>query len=94
MDYPYNPNNSMCSTAGIISSDGRHFAFMPHPERSFLKLKIIKTTNQSMSQERLNHYMILGTYKEQMDNIDLKKLAKEFVIRKPKRENIFQIPKL
>ena len=47
-----------------------------------------------MSQERLNHYMILGTYKEQLDNIDLKKLAKGFVLRKPKHENIFQIPKL
>ena len=64
-------------------------------ERSFSKLKLIKTTNRaSMSQERLNHYMILGTYKEQLDNIDLKKLAKEFVLRKPRRENIFQIPKL
>ena len=29
-----------------------------------------------------------------LDNIDLKKLAKEFVLRKPRRENIFQIPKL
>ena len=57
----------------------------------FQKLKLIKTT---MTQERLNHYMILGTYKEQLDNIDLKKLAKEFVLRKPRRENIFQIPKL
>ena len=64
-------------------------------ERSFSKLKLIKTTNcASMSQERLNHYMILGTYKEQLDNIDLKKHAKEFVLRKPRRENIFQIPKL
>jgi len=64
-------------------------------ERSFSKLKLIKTTNRaSMSQERLNHYMILGTYKEQLDNMDLKKLAKEFVLRKPRRENIFQIPKL
>ena len=45
-----------------------------------------------MTQERLNHYMILGTYKEQLDNIDLKKLAKEFVLRKPRRENILQIP--
>ena len=38
--------------------------------------------------------LFLGTYKEQLDNIYHKKLAKGFVLRKPRRENIFQIPKL
>ena len=37
MKYPYNPNNSMCSSVGISSISGRHLALMPHPERSIMK---------------------------------------------------------
>jgi len=37
MDYPANPNGSVHGIAGLCSVDGRHFAMMPHPERSFLK---------------------------------------------------------
>ncbi|MDO9154422.1 MAG: phosphoribosylformylglycinamidine synthase [Paludibacter sp.] len=33
-DYPANPNGSDYGTAGICSSDGRHLAMMPHPERA------------------------------------------------------------
>jgi phosphoribosylformylglycinamidine synthase I len=32
-DYPYNPNGSVDSIAGICDSSGRIFALMPHPER-------------------------------------------------------------
>lgn len=32
-DYPYNPNGSADSIAGICDSSGRIFALMPHPER-------------------------------------------------------------
>jgi len=35
--YPFNPNGSSQGIAGFCSEDGRHFALMPHPERSFLK---------------------------------------------------------
>ena len=35
MLYPYNPNGSINSCAGICSDNGRHLALMPHPERSF-----------------------------------------------------------
>ncbi len=35
--YPYNPNGSISGIAGLCSSDGRHLAIMPHPERTFLK---------------------------------------------------------
>lgn len=31
--YPMNPNGSVEGIAGICSSDGRHLALMPHPER-------------------------------------------------------------
>lgn len=33
-DYPANPNGSPDGIAGMVSSDGRHLAMMPHPERS------------------------------------------------------------
>lgn len=32
--YPANPNGSDYATAGICSTDGRHLAMMPHPERA------------------------------------------------------------
>ena len=34
--YPLNPNGSPHGIAALTSSDGRHLAIMPHPERSFL----------------------------------------------------------
>ncbi len=37
MRYPFNPNGSLQGIAGLCSSDGRHLAIMPHPERTFLK---------------------------------------------------------
>ena len=63
-------------------------------ERSFSKLKLLKThLGSSMSQALLNHYMIFSAYKEHVDTLDLPALAKEFVLRYPKCENIFEIPK-
>jgi phosphoribosylformylglycinamidine synthase len=35
--YPFNPNGSPHGIAGLCTSDGRHLAVMPHPERSFTK---------------------------------------------------------
>ena len=35
-EYPYNPNGSVSGIAALCSSDGRHLAMMPHPERAFL----------------------------------------------------------
>lgn len=32
--YPYNPNGSIASVAGICNSSGRIFGLMPHPERN------------------------------------------------------------
>ena len=31
--YPANPNGSPEGIAGVCSTDGRHLAMMPHPER-------------------------------------------------------------
>jgi phosphoribosylformylglycinamidine synthase len=33
-EYPANPNGSDYAVAGICSTDGRHLAMMPHPERA------------------------------------------------------------
>lgn len=38
--YPYNPNGSMSSIAGLSNLDGRINIMMPHPERSFLKAQL------------------------------------------------------
>jgi phosphoribosylformylglycinamidine synthase len=35
--YPFNPNGSRMGIAALCSRDGRHFAIMPHPERTALK---------------------------------------------------------
>ena len=37
MKYPFNPNGSANGIAALCSTDGRHLAIMPHPERTFLK---------------------------------------------------------
>ena len=34
--YPFNPNSSPCGFTALCSTDGRHLAMMPHPERAFL----------------------------------------------------------
>jgi len=35
--YPFNPNGSPFGMTALCTSDGRHLAMMPHPERAFLK---------------------------------------------------------
>jgi len=35
--YPFNPNGSPEGITALCSSNGRHLAMMPHPERAFLK---------------------------------------------------------
>ncbi|KAI9907917.1 hypothetical protein PsorP6_004295 [Peronosclerospora sorghi] len=35
--YPFNPNRSSHGIAVLVSTDGSHLCFMPHPERCFLK---------------------------------------------------------
>ena len=36
ISYPFNPNGSRGGMAGVLSTNGRHLAMMPHPERSVL----------------------------------------------------------
>ena len=53
-------------------------------------LKRIKDyLRNSMTQERLNHCMLLHMHREKTDNLDLIEIAKEFVSRCERRKNFF-----
>ena len=59
------------------------------PERSFSKMKLTKTYLRStMTQPRLNHFMILSIYPEYVDKLDSKSILEEFIRRKG-REKLF-----
>ena len=62
-------------------------------ERSFSQMKIIKSRFRCrMKSKRLNHYMLMGHYKEMTDRLDLEKLAVEFIKRNEKRQKILGKP--
>jgi hypothetical protein len=44
-----------------------------------------------MDQERLNHVMVLHTYKERVDHIDVEKLLKDFIGRNDMRKRKFSV---
>ena len=60
------------------------------PERSFSKMKLSTKTylRSTMTQPRLNHFMILGIYPEKVDQLDSKSILEEF-IRCKGREKLF-----
>ena len=61
-------------------------------ERSFSALRRVKTYLRStMSQERLNHLMMLNVHKEQLDSLDLKKVANEFCAVRNYRAHVFGV---
>ena len=62
-------------------------------ERNFSKMGLIKTPICStMSHARLNHCVIFSTHKEKVDELNLKKLATDFVLNVPKLKNFFAVP--
>jgi histone deacetylase complex regulatory component SIN3 len=62
-------------------------------ERSFSTLRRIKSyLRATMLQERLNHLLILNTYKERIDDIDAMKLLRCFVQRNEMRQRVFAVP--
>ena len=62
-------------------------------EQKFSKMGLIKTPICStMSHERLNHCMIFSNHKEEVDKLNLKKLATDFVLNVPKCKNFFAVP--
>ena len=62
-------------------------------ERTFSLMKIVKIYFRStMKQERLNHLMILYAYKERLDDLDLNKIANEFISKNDSRRVTFGKP--
>ena len=59
-------------------------------ERNFSKMKLIKTYLRStMSQKRLNHFMIFAVYPELVDELNFKDIGEEFVAKRSGRETVF-----
>ena len=59
-------------------------------ERSFSALKRIKTyLRNSMTQQRLNHCVILHVHQEKTDNLNLIEVAQEFVEKNDRRKGFF-----
>ena len=59
-------------------------------KKSFSLLKLINSyLRLTMKQRRLNHLMILRTYKNQLDQLDLTKIVPDFINKNDTRKNIF-----
>ena len=59
-------------------------------ERSFSALRRVKTWLRStMTQQRLNHVMILHIHKDMIDKLDLKRVAQDFTDKNERRKNVF-----
>ena len=59
-------------------------------ERTFSALRRVKTyLRATMTQERLNHLMILNTHREATDKMDISEVADEFVSARDGRGLIF-----
>ena len=55
-------------------------------ERSFSQLRRLKSyLRSSMSQRRINHCLILNSYQEELDLLDVNQLVKQFVLAKDTR---------
>lgn len=59
-------------------------------ERSFSALKRVKTyLRNSMTQQRLNHAMLMHIHHQKTDELNLSKIAQEFIERNERRRNFF-----
>jgi hypothetical protein len=64
-------------------------------ERSFSSLRRLKTyLRNTMTSERLNHMMLLHVHKHLTDQLDLRRIAAEFVSRNERRQRCFGTIKL
>ena len=60
------------------------------PERSFSALRRVKTYLRStMSQERLNHLMVLHIHQDEVDKLDLRAIGNEFIGEMELRKRMF-----
>ena len=62
-------------------------------ERSFSVLRRVKNYLRStMTESRLNNVMLLHTHKDITDDLDIIKIAKEFISANSRRLNYFALP--
>ena len=60
-------------------------------ERSFSRMKNVKTRLRTrMKAKRLNHFMIMGIYKDKVDKLDLEKIAEKFIKRNENQQKVFR----
>jgi hypothetical protein len=59
-------------------------------ERTFSMLRRIKLwTRSTMKQERLNHLALLHEHQDLLEQVDLRKIAEDFVSKNPERRRVF-----
>ena len=59
-------------------------------QRSFSLLRLVKSyLSATTGQGRLNHLMILSAYKENVDELNLKDVAREFIHKNDTRISLF-----
>jgi phosphoribosylformylglycinamidine synthase len=62
MEYPYNPNGSLHSIAGICDPTGRLFGLMPHPEAYLYKYNNPKWTRENLPEEGMGLKIFKNAY--------------------------------
>ena len=61
-------------------------------ERSFSALKIVNTyLRSSMSEQRLNNYLLLHIHKDLTDSCDIEKVSKNFIAVNTEHRNYFGV---
>ena len=59
-------------------------------ERAFSMLRLVKSYLRSTTgQSHLNHLMLLSTYKEELDNLNMKELLQYFINKNDDRISMF-----
>ena len=59
-------------------------------ERAFSMLRLVKSYQRSTTgQNRLNHLILLSTYKEELDNLNMKELLQYFINKNDDRISMF-----
>jgi phosphoribosylformylglycinamidine synthase len=67
--YPYNPNGSVESVAGLSDSTGRIFGLMPHPEAFVNKIQHPRWTREVLPEEGDGLTIFKNAYKYVTENL-------------------------
>ena len=67
--YPYNPNGSTESVAGLCDSTGRIFGLMPHPEAFVRRIQHPRWTREALSEEGEGLAIFRNAFKYVTENL-------------------------